>query len=75
MTNDIPLSFPLPTVRRKKLTIDFDGGTVSSDGGLSLLPAAERRRRGPQRGGSLRYTDSSAPRPVAAPSPMGSNVL
>jgi len=43
MTDDIPLPFDLPAVRRKKLTVDFDGGTVSSDGGLLLLRAAERR--------------------------------
>src|SRR5262245_51377966 len=29
---------------------------------------------GPQRSGALRYTTGSAPRPVAPPSPMGSNV-
>jgi len=28
---------------------------------------------GPQRGGTLRYAEGSAPRPVAPPSPMGSN--
>ena len=43
MTDDTPLPFDLPTVRRKKLTVDFDGGTVSSDGGLLLLRQAERR--------------------------------
>jgi hypothetical protein len=43
MTDDIPLPFDLPAVRRKKLTVDFDGGTVSSDGGLLLLRAAERK--------------------------------
>jgi hypothetical protein len=43
MTDDIPLPFDLPAVRRKKLTVDFDGGTVSSDGGLLLLRAAERQ--------------------------------
>ena len=42
MTDDIPLPFDLPAVRRKKLTVDFDGGTVSSDGGLLLLREAER---------------------------------
>jgi hypothetical protein len=43
MTDDIPLPFDLPAVRRKKLTVDFDGGTQSSDGGLLLLRAAECR--------------------------------
>jgi hypothetical protein len=43
MTDDIPLPFDLPAVRRKKLTVDFDGGTQSSDGGLLLLREAERK--------------------------------
>ena len=36
-------SFDLPAIRRKKLTASFDGGQLSSDGGLLLLRAAERR--------------------------------
>lgn len=36
-------SFDLPAVRRKKLTASFDGGQLSSDGGLLLLREAERR--------------------------------
>jgi hypothetical protein len=43
MTNDTPLPFDLPSVCRKKLTVDFNGGTQSSDGGLLLLRAAERK--------------------------------
>ena len=43
MTDDISLPFDLPAVCRKKLTVDFDGGTVSSNGGLLLLRAAERQ--------------------------------
>jgi len=43
MTNDTPLPFDLPAVRRKKLTVDFDGGNQSSDAGLLLLRQAERR--------------------------------
>src|SRR3979490_51944 len=51
MIDDTPLPFDLPAVRRKKLTIDFEGGNQSSDGGLLLLREAERqlgvcRRRG-----------------------------
>jgi hypothetical protein len=34
MSNDTLLPFDLPSVRRKKLTIDFAGGNQSSDGGL-----------------------------------------
>src|SRR6201981_2921259 len=37
------LPFDLPSVRRKKLTVDFDGGNQSSDAGLLLLRHAERR--------------------------------
>jgi hypothetical protein len=43
MTDDTPLPFDLPAVRRKKLTVDFDGGNQSSDGGLLLLREAERK--------------------------------
>ena len=43
MTEDILLPFDLPAVRRKKVTADFEGGSISSDGGLVLLRGAERR--------------------------------
>ena len=43
MTEDTPLLFDLPAVSRKKVTADFEGGSISSDGGLVLLRAAERR--------------------------------
>ena len=43
MTDATPLPFDLPSVRRKKLTVDFDGGNQSSDGGLLLLREAERK--------------------------------
>ena len=43
MTDDTLLPFDLPSVRRKKLTIDFDGGNQSSDGGLLLLRESERQ--------------------------------
>jgi hypothetical protein len=43
MTDDTLLAFELPAVHRKKLTVDFDGGTQSSDGGLLLLREAERQ--------------------------------
>ena len=42
MTDDmLPLSFP--AVGRKKITAAFDGGRITSDGGVMLLAAAERR--------------------------------
>jgi hypothetical protein len=43
MIIDTPLPFDLPAVRRKKLTVDFDGGNQSSDAGLLLLREAERK--------------------------------
>ncbi len=42
MTEDTLLPFDLPAVQRKKVTADFAGGSISSDGGLVLLRAAER---------------------------------
>ena len=45
MTEDTLLPFDFPAVRRKKVTADFDGGLISSDGGLVLLREAERRLR------------------------------
>jgi len=41
---------------------------------LTPVEYAGRSAPGPQRGGALRYTEGSAPRPVAPPSPLGSNV-
>lgn len=43
MTDATPLPFDLPAVRRKKLTVDFEGGNQSSDAGLLLLRAAEQK--------------------------------
>ncbi|MGB8525331.1 MAG: transposase, partial [Rhodoplanes sp.] len=43
MNDDTLLPFDLPSVRRKKLTVDFAGGCQSSDGGLLLLREAERK--------------------------------
>ena len=40
-TTILPFSFP--AVGRKKLTADFDGGRLTSDGGVMLLAMAERR--------------------------------
>jgi hypothetical protein len=41
MPDDTPLPFDLPSVCRKKLTVDFNGGNQSSNGGL-LLREKER---------------------------------
>ena len=42
MTDDSLLPFDLPGVQRKKVSAAFDGGLISSDGGLVLLREAER---------------------------------
>ena len=43
MGEDIRLPFDLPAVARKKVGAAFDGGRISSDGGVMLLAQAERR--------------------------------
>ena len=43
MTDENLLPFCFPTVRRKTITAAFDGGRISSDGGIMLLAQAERR--------------------------------
>jgi Transposase DDE domain group 1 len=43
MINNSLLPFSLPSVGRKKITAGFDGGRISSDGGVMLLALAERR--------------------------------
>ena len=42
MTDDTLLPFDLPSICRKKLTVDFNGGNQSSNGGLLLLREKER---------------------------------
>ena len=42
MTDDRLLPFDLPSVQRKKVSAAFDGGLISSNGGLVLLREAER---------------------------------
>jgi putative transposase len=46
----------------------------SALGNLTPTEYADRSAPGPHRGGALRYTEGSALRPVAPPSPLGSNV-
>jgi hypothetical protein len=43
MTDDTLPPFSFPAVGRKKITAAFDGGRITSDGGVMLLAAAERR--------------------------------
>jgi Transposase DDE domain group 1 len=43
MSDETIEPFGLPAVGRKKLTAAFDGGRITSDGGVMLLAAAERR--------------------------------
>ncbi|MDX9860286.1 MAG: IS1380 family transposase [Rhodospirillales bacterium] len=45
MTDDTLLPFSFPAVGRKKIVAAFDGGRLTSDGGVMLLAAAERRLR------------------------------
>ena len=45
MTEGTPLRFDLPAVKRKKVTVDFDAASLSSDDGLFVLRAVERRPR------------------------------
>jgi hypothetical protein len=43
MDEDNLLPFPLPAVCRKKVSVAFDGGLLSSDGGVLVLRDVERR--------------------------------
>jgi Transposase DDE domain group 1 len=43
MTDDNLLPFSFPAVSRKQITAAFDGGRLTSDGGVMLLSMAERR--------------------------------
>ena len=37
------MPFPLPSICQKKVTAAFDGGRISSDGGVLLLAGADKR--------------------------------
>ncbi len=43
MTDNTILPFSFPAVAPKKVTADFDGGRLTSDGGVVLLTMVERR--------------------------------
>ena len=43
MTDDTMLPFSFPAVHAKKVTAAFDGGRLTSNGGVMLLAIAERR--------------------------------
>ena len=43
MSDDTVEPFLFPAAGRKKVTAAFDGGRITSDGGVMLLAAAERR--------------------------------
>jgi hypothetical protein len=45
MNDDNLLPFSFPAVSRKQVTGAFDGGRLTSDGGVMLLAMAERRLR------------------------------
>jgi Transposase DDE domain group 1 len=42
MLDDTLLPFDFPAVERKKVIAAFDGGRITSDGGVMLLAAVER---------------------------------
>ena len=42
MIEDTLLPFSLPSVQRKKITAAFDGGRITSDGGVMLLGMVEK---------------------------------
>jgi hypothetical protein len=41
--DDTLLPFSLPNIFKKKVTAAFDGGQISSDGGVLLLAGADKR--------------------------------
>ena len=43
MSEDTVLPFHLPSVCRKKVSVGFDGGQLSSDAGVLLLRGIEKR--------------------------------
>jgi hypothetical protein len=43
MNENIPLPFDLPAAARKKVTAAFDGGRITSDGGVMLLAETDQR--------------------------------
>ena len=43
MIEDTPLPFDLPSVMRKKVSVAFDGGLLSSDAGVLLLREVEKK--------------------------------
>ena len=46
LANDDPLlPFSLPNLCGKKITAGFDGGTISSDGGVILLAGSDKQLR------------------------------
>ena len=47
MLEDNLLPFNFPAVERKKVTAAFDGGRITSDGGVMLLAAVEERSASP----------------------------
>jgi len=47
MIDDSQLSFSLASASRKKVTVAFDGGRLSSDSGVMLLALVERRSNRP----------------------------
>ena len=75
MTNDSLLPLHLPAVQRKKVSAAFDGGLISSDGGLVLLREAERRLGlAKTLAGCIRDRRNQAPRHDQPQTPMPDGV-
>ena len=55
------LAFTLPPICRKKVTAAFDGGSISSDGGILLLAGADKRV-----GNGTLYANTATVRPVVS---------
>src|SRR3954451_15276910 len=53
MLDDNLLPFSFPTVERKKVSAAFDGGRITSDGGVMLLAAVEKKLGIAERLGAL----------------------
>jgi len=68
MTDDKLLPFSFPSVARKKVTADFDGGRLTSDGGVMLLSMAEPPWRRREIGAASRIV--AIPRGSPTPSPI-----
>ena len=71
MDEGILLPFDLPTIARKRVSAAFDGGRITSDGGVMLLAQAERRLRIVDRLAGVRIIPLSLSTKVLRPDARG----